>query len=70
MCSLFCSGLKLLPSICRANTAAACERQEVKQAGEVVCVSPLSATPSVRRVLIFIQNLSLVRKSKQWEQCE
>lgn len=44
------SGLKLLPSTQRANAAAVCERQEVKQAAEVVCVSPLSTTPSVRSV--------------------
>lgn len=42
------SGLKLLPSTRHANAAAACERQEVKQAAEVVCVSPLSTTLSVR----------------------
>lgn len=48
-----CSGLKLLPSTHRANAAAACERQEVKQAGEVVCVSLLSATLSMRSVLML-----------------
>lgn len=42
--SLFCSGLKLLPFCTPCKHSGRREKQEVKEAGEVVFVSLLNAT--------------------------